>query len=83
VSLPDSERGRYIKSECYYISFPTHGGFRIAILEMSSKTKESLREIDYTRYDVPAEVLETKTEKLNSVACSPQVNYTDRAAAAC
>jgi hypothetical protein len=24
-----------------------------------------------------------KTKKLNSVACNPQANYTDRAAAAC
>jgi hypothetical protein len=32
---------------------------------------------------VARQPLENKLKKLNSVACSPQANYTDRAAAAC
>jgi hypothetical protein len=37
----------------------------------------------YTFYYYPYLVLKLKKKKLNFVACSPQANYTDRAAAAC
>jgi hypothetical protein len=58
------------------------------ILPLSSRSKGKPRNI-LARYRRDAEPMRrymswhAKTKKLNSVACSPQANYTDRAAAAC
>jgi hypothetical protein len=63
-------------------------GKTTSMIELTHNIKKEIlclrnNNVDHIGKKVLKILNELKTKKLNSVACSPQANYTDRAAAAC